>query len=128
MRVDAVRERAASISDADLSRVSEQERRDAQLALGIPQFATTTIGSFPQTGEIRRARAAHTRGEIDAAAYDGFLREEIERVIRLQEEIGLDVLVHGEAERNDMVQYFAEHLDGFAAVSYTHLDVYKRQL
>ncbi len=114
VRVDAVRERAASISEADLSRVSEQERRDAQLALGIPQFATTTIGSFPQTGEIRKARAAHTRGEIDAAAYDGFLREEIERVIRLQEEIGLDVLVHGEAERNDMVQYFAEHLDGFA--------------
>ena len=124
VRVDAVRERAASISDADLSRVSEQERRDAQLALGIPQFATTTIGSFPQTGEIRRARAAHTRGEIDAAAYDGFLREEIERVIRLQEEIGLDVLVHGEAERNDMVQYFAEHLDGFAVTEHGWVQSY----
>ena len=114
VRVDAVRARVENVTEADLSRASEQQRRDAQLALGIPQFATTTIGSFPQTGEIRKARAAHARGEIDDAAYDGFLRAEIERVIRLQEEIGLDVLVHGEAERNDMVQYFAEHLDGFA--------------
>lgn len=114
VRVDGIRSRVASVTDADRSRATEQERRDAQQALGIPQLATTTIGSFPQTSEIRKARAAFTRGEIDQQAYDGFLREEIERVIRLQEEIGLDVLVHGEAERNDMVQYFAEHLDGFA--------------
>ncbi|WP_449278696.1 5-methyltetrahydropteroyltriglutamate--homocysteine S-methyltransferase [Leucobacter sp. GX24907] len=114
VRVDEIRERAAAVTAADRSRVDEQERRDAQHALNIPQLATTTIGSFPQTGEIRKARAAFTRGEIDEAAYEGFLREEIERVIRLQEEIGLDVLVHGEAERNDMVQYFAELLDGFA--------------
>lgn len=109
-----VRGRAAAVTDADRHRATESDRRDAQSVLGIPQLATTTIGSFPQTNEIRNARAAFTRGEIEQAAYDGFLREEIERVIRLQEEIGLDVLVHGEAERNDMVQYFAELLDGFS--------------
>ncbi|MBP1327557.1 5-methyltetrahydropteroyltriglutamate--homocysteine methyltransferase [Leucobacter exalbidus] len=114
VRVDGIRSRVAATGQPERDRVTEQERRDAQADLGIPQLATTTIGSFPQTTEIRKARAAFTRGEIDQAQYDGFLREEIERVIRLQEEIGLDVLVHGEAERNDMVQYFAELLDGFA--------------
>ena len=114
VRVDTIRSRAAATGREDRDRVTEEERREAQKGLGIPQLATTTIGSFPQTTEIRKARAAFGRGEIDQAAYDGFLREEIERVIRLQEEIGLDVLVHGEAERNDMVQYFAELLDGFA--------------
>lgn len=114
VRVDSIRARVEAVGETDRRRADEQARRDAQQALGIPKFATTTIGSFPQTTEIRKARAAFTRGEIDQAAYDGFLRAEIERVIRLQEEIGLDVLVHGEAERNDMVQYFAEHLDGFA--------------
>ena len=80
----------------------------------MSSLPTTTIGSFPQTAEIRRARARATRGEIDEATYEGFLRDEIARVIALQEDIGLDVLVHGEPERNDMVQYFAENLDGFA--------------
>ncbi|MBK0419316.1 5-methyltetrahydropteroyltriglutamate--homocysteine S-methyltransferase [Leucobacter sp. CSA1] len=124
VRVDGVRARVAEVSDADRGRASEQERRDAQRALSIPRLATTTIGSFPQTGDIRKARAAFTRGEIDQAAYDGFLREEIERVIRLQEEIGLDVLVHGEAERNDMVQYFAENLDGFAVTEHGWVQSY----
>ncbi|GAB2550892.1 5-methyltetrahydropteroyltriglutamate--homocysteine S-methyltransferase [Leucobacter ruminantium] len=124
VRVDAIRARTAAVGGADRSRVSEGERREAQRSLGIPQLATTTIGSFPQTGEIRRARAAFTRGEIDRQAYDGFLREEIERVIRLQEEIGLDILVHGEAERNDMVQYFAEHLDGFAVTEHGWVQSY----
>lgn len=110
----AIRDRVAAVTEADRSRAAEGDRRDAQRTLDIPQLATTTIGSFPQTSEIRNARAAFTRGEIEQEAYDGFLRAEIERVIRLQEEIGLDVLVHGEAERNDMVQYFAELLDGFA--------------
>lgn len=113
VRVPAIRARVAAVTDADAERADEQTRKSAQSALGIPELATTTIGSFPQTPEIRKARAAFTRGEIDRDAYEGFLRDEIERVIRLQEEIGLDVLVHGEAERNDMVQYFAEHLDGF---------------
>lgn len=124
VRVDAIRARAAGVTAADRNRADEVGRREAQSALGIPSFATTTIGSFPQTGEIRRARAAFTRGEIDEAAYDGFLREEIERVIRLQEEIGLDVLVHGEAERNDMVQYFAEHLGGFAVTEHGWVQSY----
>ncbi|QZY52575.1 5-methyltetrahydropteroyltriglutamate--homocysteine S-methyltransferase [Leucobacter tenebrionis] len=114
VRVEGIRERVAAVAEADRRRASEAERRQAQDALGIPNLATTTIGSFPQTAEIRQARSAFIRGQIDQAAYDGFLREEIERVIRLQERIGLDVLVHGEAERNDMVQYFAELLDGFA--------------
>jgi 5-methyltetrahydropteroyltriglutamate--homocysteine methyltransferase len=82
--------------------------------LGLPLLPTTTIGSFPQTAEVRQARAAHGKGELGDAAYTQFLREETERAVRWQEEIGLDVLVHGEFERNDMVQYFGEQLAGFA--------------
>ncbi|CAL9407242.1 5-methyltetrahydropteroyltriglutamate--homocysteine methyltransferase [Nocardiopsis dassonvillei] len=78
-------------------------------------LTTTTIGSFPQTAELRRARAAHRRGELGEQEYKAVLRAEIDRVIALQEDIGLDVLVHGEPERNDMVQYFAERLRGYAA-------------
>ena len=81
---------------------------------GLPPFPTTTIGSFPQTPEIRKARAAHDKGTMSSGDYETFLREETERAIRWQEEIGLDVLVHGEFERNDMVQYFGEQLSGFA--------------
>ncbi|MEU4784877.1 5-methyltetrahydropteroyltriglutamate--homocysteine S-methyltransferase [Nocardiopsis alba] len=77
-------------------------------------LATTTIGSFPQTSELRRSRAAHRRGELSTEEYHRILRAEIDRVIALQEDIGLDVLVHGEPERNDMVQYFAERLEGYA--------------
>ncbi|UYO96034.1 5-methyltetrahydropteroyltriglutamate--homocysteine S-methyltransferase [Microbacterium sp. M28] len=107
--------RARTLSDADFSRVSYAEREAAQEeALGLPALPLTTIGSFPQTGDIRRARARFTRGEITEAEYQEFLRAEIDSVVALQEELGLDVLVHGEPERNDMVQYFAENLDGFA--------------
>ena len=80
----------------------------------VGPLSTTTIGSFPQTFELRRARAAHRRGELPTEEYKALLRAEIDRVIALQEEIGLDVLVHGEPERNDMVQYFAEQLAGYA--------------
>ncbi len=80
----------------------------------LPVFPTTTIGSFPQTTEVRKARSAHAKGLISDADYEQFLREETERTVRWQEEIGLDVLVHGEFERNDMVQYFGEQLAGFA--------------
>ena len=112
----AVRERVASTTADDYDRRSGVEaRRAAQRArLGLPPFPTTTIGSFPQTPEIRRERRRFANGRIDAEAYEGFLETEIERVIRLQERIGLDVLVHGESERNDMVEYFGEQLDGFA--------------
>ena len=90
-------------------------RRKVQAAvLDLPDFPTTTIGSFPQTREVRHARAEHGRGQLDDAGYAQFLREETERAIRWQEEIGLDMLVHGEFERNDMVQYFGERLAGFA--------------
>ncbi|GII30840.1 5-methyltetrahydropteroyltriglutamate--homocysteine S-methyltransferase [Planotetraspora mira] len=82
--------------------------------LRLPSLPVTTIGSFPQTGELREARAALAAGELGEAAYDDLVRAEIARVVALQERLGLDVLVHGEPERNDMVQYFAEHLDGFA--------------
>ncbi|AQZ65879.1 5-methyltetrahydropteroyltriglutamate--homocysteine S-methyltransferase [[Actinomadura] parvosata subsp. kistnae] len=82
--------------------------------LRLPPLPTTTIGSFPQTGELRAARAAVAAGTLSQADYERRVETEIERVIRLQERLGLDVLVHGEPERNDMVQYFAEHLDGFA--------------
>lgn len=81
--------------------------------LNLPIFPTTTIGSFPQTSETRKARADFRAGRIDGEAYHAFLRNEIERTIRFQEEIGIDVLVHGESERNDMVEYFAEKLTGF---------------
>ena len=96
------------------ARAPSPTRREAQhQRLGLPLFPTTTIGSFPQTAEIRQARMRLRKGEIDEAQYLDLMRGEIERVIRLQEEIGLDVLVHGEPERNDMVQYFAEQMDGY---------------
>ncbi len=89
-------------------------RRETQKALGLPLLPTTTIGSFPQTSDVRAARAEHKAKKRDDASYEKFLREETERAVRRQEELGLDVLVHGEFERNDMVEYFGEKLDGFA--------------
>ncbi|MCS7267265.1 MAG: 5-methyltetrahydropteroyltriglutamate--homocysteine S-methyltransferase [Geminicoccaceae bacterium] len=110
-----VRARTAAVGAEDLRRHSPYpRRRGAQRAnLALPLFPTTTIGSFPQTPEVRRARAAHARGTISEGDYEAFLRAEIVRAIRWQERAGLDVLVHGEFERNDMVQYFAERLAGF---------------
>ncbi|MEV4687924.1 5-methyltetrahydropteroyltriglutamate--homocysteine S-methyltransferase [Microbacterium sp. LWH3-1.2] len=115
VRDGVVRERAAVLGAGDFDRGDYGARVAAQDAeLALPVLPTTTIGSFPQTGAIRRARARHGRGELGVDEYERFLRDEIARVVTLQEDIGLDVLVHGEAERNDMVQYFAENLDGFA--------------
>lgn len=82
--------------------------------LKLPRYPTTTIGSFPQTTEIRQARLRFRTGELDAAQYVTLMRTEIERAVREQEALGLDVLVHGEAERNDMVEYFGEQLEGYA--------------
>lgn len=113
--VPAVRDRAAGLTPEDRERDSYEERRDAQAKrLNLPPLPTTTIGSFPQTSEIRQARAAHRQGSLTDEQYEQVLKDEIAAVVALQEEIGLDVLVHGEPERNDMVQYFAELLDGFA--------------
>jgi len=113
---DAVAARLAAITPADRERQSPYPVRAAAQteALDLPAFPTTTIGSFPQTAEVRRARADHNRGTLDDNAYERFLREETERAIRWQEDAGLDMLVHGEFERNDMVQYFGEQLSGFA--------------
>jgi 5-methyltetrahydropteroyltriglutamate--homocysteine methyltransferase len=108
--------RIASATPDLRERRSDHSTRIAAQAeiLGLPAFPTTTIGSFPQTAEVRRARAEYNRGNVDEAAYSQFLREETARAIRWQEEVGLDMLVHGEFERNDMVQYFGEQLAGFA--------------
>jgi len=111
-----VAERVAAITPAMRERnLPYAARVKAQAGvLRLPQYPTTTIGSFPQTAEVRHARAEHVRGNLADADYAQFLREETERAIRWQEEIGLDMLVHGEFERNDMVQYFGEQLSGFA--------------
>ncbi|ALK09881.1 5-methyltetrahydropteroyltriglutamate--homocysteine S-methyltransferase [Blastochloris viridis] len=91
------------------------ERQTVQReALKLPQFPTTTIGSFPQTAEVRKARAAFAKGELGEDDYNAFLRRETEAAVKWQEDIGIDVLVHGEFERNDMVQYFGEQLAGYA--------------
>jgi 5-methyltetrahydropteroyltriglutamate--homocysteine methyltransferase len=89
-------------------------RHEKQRYLGLPPLPTTTIGSFPQTLEVRKVRAEFRAGKRDRASYEAFLRDEIARAVRLQESLGLDVLVHGEFERNDMVEYFGEQLSGFA--------------
>ena len=111
----ATRARLESILASDPGRSPADERRKAQAGLNLPLLPTTTIGSYPQTTEIRVARAALRRGEITEAQYLDRMRAEIADVIALQEKLGIDVLVHGEPERNDMVQYFAEQLDGFFA-------------
>lgn len=108
-RLSALDADAVRRAPADERRVLQSER------LRLPALPTTTIGSYPQTSAIRLARAALREGEIDEAEYLRRMRAEIAEVIALQERLGLDVLVHGEPERNDMVQYFAEQLDGFAA-------------
>ncbi|BBY38700.1 5-methyltetrahydropteroyltriglutamate--homocysteine methyltransferase [Mycobacterium mantenii] len=108
-RIDSIVATGTHRGDAARRRASQEER------LHLPPLPTTTIGSFPQTVEIRKARAALVAGEIDEAEYDRRMKQEIADVIKLQEDLGIDVLVHGEPERNDMVQYFAEQLDGFFA-------------
>lgn len=114
---EAVRARVASLSEKDFQREPFASRRAEQDArLNLPPLATTSIGSFPQTQELRKARQAFRRGETTPAAYDAFIRGETEKVVRLQEEIGFDVLVHGEFERSDMVDHFAERLDGMAFI------------
>ncbi len=115
VRDGAVRARAASLSPSDFARGDYAARLAAQdAALQLPFLPTTTIGSFPQTGDIRRSRAAFAKGDITEEQYKDAMKAEIRSVVELQEKIGLDVIVHGEPERNDMVQYFAENLDGFA--------------
>jgi len=89
-----------------------ERKQQQQAVLNLPPLPTTTIGSYPQTVDVRAARAAYKNGQMDRERYEAFLKQEIEHVIRFQEEVGLDVLVHGEFERSDMVEYFAEQLTG----------------
>jgi 5-methyltetrahydropteroyltriglutamate--homocysteine methyltransferase len=111
-----VKNRVAHIVEKDSKRqnpfsIRRQKQTDI---LKLPLFPTTTIGSFPQTAEVRSWRAKLKKGELSQTEYDNLLRKETEETIRFQEESGIDVLVHGEFERNDMVEYFGEQLDGFA--------------
>ncbi len=125
VRDDHVAARIVALRPEHRRRAPYAERAPAQQArLQLPPLATTTIGSFPQTTDVRRARVDLRAGRLDETGYRQWMREEIERVIRAQEEIGLDVLVHGEPERNDMVQYFAEHLQGFAATEHGWVQSY----
>ena len=115
-RDEGVRARVEALHPRDFRRADYASRREAQQrVLKLPSLPTTTIGSFPQTTDVRKARAALRDGTIDHTTYKRRMTDEIERIVRLQEEIGLDVLVHGEPERNDMVQYFSEHMEGFVS-------------
>ncbi len=122
----AVQERVSKITpdmakrkSAFADRIGSQER-----ALGLPMLPTTTIGSFPQTQEVRKVRAAFKKGNISAAEYESFMKQETETCVRKQEETGLDMLVHGEFERNDMVEYFGEKLRGFAFTKFGWVQSY----
>ncbi|WP_128548413.1 5-methyltetrahydropteroyltriglutamate--homocysteine S-methyltransferase [Larkinella soli] len=118
-RVKALRE-----TDGRRSAPFAQRQILQQQVLNLPVWPTTTIGSFPQTGEVRLNRARYRKGEKTVTEYEAFIRKETESAIRRQEEIGLDVLVHGEFERNDMVEYFGELLDGFAFSEYGWVQSY----
>jgi len=115
-RRPGVRRRLEGLSGEGASRSQPFEERRARqrIRLGLPALPTTTIGSFPQTQEVRGQRRSFRQGDIERDEYESFLEKEIERCIGAQEEVGLDVLVHGEFERNDMVEYFAERMDGYA--------------
>lgn len=121
-----VKKRQAAIKPADYDRKSAFPERIAQQEkkLNLPLFPTTTIGSFPQTKEIRLQRNKFTKGEITEAEYDRFIEKEIDENVRIQDELGLDVYVHGEPERNDMVQYFGERLDGYAFTTHAWVQSY----
>jgi 5-methyltetrahydropteroyltriglutamate--homocysteine methyltransferase len=122
----AVARRLAAVTEAMARRASPFARRqEAQRQrLKLPLFPTTTIGSFPQTPEVRQARAAFARRAISAGEYEDFLRQEMARAVKWQEDVGLDVLVHGEFERNDMVQYFGEQLSGFVFTKHAWVQSY----
>ena len=110
-----LKQKLDKLTEKDFTRQpSLVERRASQSqSLNLPVLPTTTIGSFPQTAEVRKVRLQNKRGELSQADYDTFLEEKIKECLKLQEDIGLDVLVHGEFERNDMVEYFGEKLEGY---------------
>lgn len=126
LRNAQVRKRLAAVEPAMTRRHAPYPQRAQVQAqrLGLPLFPTTTIGSFPQTAQVRRARAEHKAGKLDDAAYQAFLEQETGQCLREQEALGIDVLVHGEFERNDMVEYFGEQLDGFAFTAHGWVQSY----
>lgn len=112
---DQVKQRTGAITEKEAQRnnIFKIRKEEQQKILQLPLFPTTTIGSFPQTAEVRSWRAQFKKGNLTSEQYDTLLKEETQRTIRWQEDIGIDVLVHGEFERNDMVEYFGEQLEGF---------------
>lgn len=112
----AVQERVANLRSEDFERALPYAERDKlqRARLNLPLFPTTTIGSFPQTPEVRQMRQAYRTGKISAEEYERFIQDQIRHVIQVQEDLGLDVLVHGEFERTDMVEFFAEKMEGIA--------------
>ncbi len=114
-----VKTRVQNIDENMMKRSSsfDQRKKVQKESLGLPLFPSTTIGSYPQTKEIRATRAAFKKGKISKEEYQRFMKAEIQKVVEFQEEIGLDVLVHGEPERNDMVEYFGENFSGFISTS-----------
>ncbi|MCH2174800.1 MAG: 5-methyltetrahydropteroyltriglutamate--homocysteine S-methyltransferase [Lentisphaeria bacterium] len=121
-----VKKRVEQITDNDFNRSSSfQQRQEKQFEkLNLPEFPTTTIGSFPQTNEVRKARSKWKKGELSHIDYDAFLKEETAKCISFQDDIDIDMLVHGEFERNDMVEYFGEQLDGFEFTSFGWVQSY----
>ncbi|KAI0556137.1 cobalamin-independent methionine synthase [Xylaria curta] len=121
-----VKDRQSKIQPSDYNRKSEFPSRISQQQekLKLPLFPTTTIGSFPQTKEIRVQRSKFTKKEINEAQYDKFIEQEIDMNVKIQDELDLDVYVHGEPERNDMVQYFGERLDGYAFTTHAWVQSY----
>ncbi|POR31737.1 Putative 5-methyltetrahydropteroyltriglutamate--homocysteine methyltransferase [Tolypocladium paradoxum] len=121
-----VKDRQSKVTEQDHNRKSEFPTRISaqQKKLNLPLFPTTTIGSFPQTKDIRIQRNKFTKGEITEEQYDKFIEQEIKDNVKIQEELGLDVYVHGEPERNDMVQYFGERLDGYAFTTHAWVQSY----
>ena len=122
----AVKNRVSNIKPDDSKRNSSFSSREKaqQNHLNLPEFPTTTIGSFPQTKEVRQMRAKLKKGELSQENYDKYIAEKIDKLVKLQEEIGIDVLVHGEFERNDMVEYFGEQLEGFAFTKFGWVQSY----
>ncbi len=122
----AVKKRVAEIRKTDFERKSKFENRQAsqQAHFEFPLFPTTTIGSFPQTKDVRQARAKNKKGELSDQDYNKYLKDQVKKSVNFQEEIGIDVLVHGEFERNDMVEYFGEQLDGFVFTQFGWVQSY----
>ena len=121
-----VKTRAANVQSQDFKRKNDFQHRQKiqQTIFDFPLFPTTTIGSFPQTSDVREARAKNKKGELSNNDYQSFLKQQISSSIKFQEDIDMDVLVHGEFERNDMVEYFGEQLNGFAFTKYGWVQSY----